>query len=133
MLAPLPPYAVAPPAFPFPALARLAGRAPLGGPREAVLACYLAARLAHDALDTPGGAVPPSLRHARTRGARAWLGAIALPSAVRGPVARLIDASTADDPASLRSPLVAVIAVTAAYLDPAARSELDRFAQTLAG
>lgn len=133
MLAPLPPYAVAPPAFPFPALARLSGQAALGGPREAVLACYMAARLAHDALDTPGGAVPPSLRLARSRGARAWLGALAVPAPVRAPVAKLMDASTLNDPAALRPTLAAVIAVTAAYLDPAARSELDHLAQALAG
>ncbi|MDE3173276.1 MAG: hypothetical protein KGN74_09395 [Gemmatimonadota bacterium] len=133
MLAPLPPYAVAPPAFPFPALARLAGRAPLGGPREALLACYMAARLAHGALETPGGSVPPSLRLARGRGARAWLGALAVPPAVRAPVAKLIDASTSNDPVALRPPLAAVIAVTAGYLDGPARSELDHLTQALAG
>ena len=133
MPAPLPPYAVSPPAFPFPALARLAGQVPLGGAREAVLACYMAVRLAHGALDAPGGAVPPSLRHARSRGARAWLGALAVPGPVRGPVGKLIDASTLDDPAGMRAPLASVISVTAAYLDPAARSELDRLAQALAG
>jgi hypothetical protein len=124
---------VAPAAFPFPALARLAGHASLGGPREAVLACYMAARLARDAMETPGGAVPPSLRSARSRGARAWLGALAVPAPVRGPAAKLIDASTLDDPKAMHAPLAAVINVTAAYLDPAARSELDHLAQALAG
>lgn len=133
VLAPLPPYAVAPSAFPFPAVAALAGRVPLGGPREAVLACFMAARLARDAMDTSGGAVPPSLRQARSRGARAWLGALAVPAGVRGAVAKLIDASALDDPSAMRAPLNSVIGVTASYLDSAARSELDRLAQTLAG
>ena len=132
MLAPLPPYAVAPPAFPFPALAARAGAEALGGSREAVMAVFVAARLVHDALDTEAGAVPPSLRAARARGARAWLGALAVPSGVRTSVGRLIEASTSDDPAAMRAPLTSVMAVTAGYLDPASRSELDRLAQALA-
>jgi len=131
VLAPLPPYAVTPPAFPFPSLAASAGQAPLGGAREAIMACFIAARLAYDALDTAGGAVPPSLRSARARGARAWLGAMAMPPGTRGPVGKLIDASASDDPSALRAPLASVISVTAPYLDPAARSELDRLAQAL--
>ncbi len=131
--APLPPYAVTPPAFPCPALAALAGRAALGGAREAILACFMGARLARDAMDTTDSAVPPSLRQARARGARAWLGALAVPTAVRAPVAKLIDASAGDDPAAMRAPLASVIAVTASYLDAASRSELDRLTQALAG
>jgi hypothetical protein len=133
VFAPLPPYAVAPPAFPFPALAALAGSAPLGGPREALLACFMGARLARDAMDTSESAVPHSLRQARVRGARAWLGALAIPPGLRGPVGKLIDASGSDDPGAMRAPLASVIGITANYLDPAARSELDRFAQALAG
>ncbi len=132
VLPPLPPYAVAPPSFPFPALATHAGEAPLGGPRDAVLACFVAMRLVRDALESGGHAVPPSLRAARARGARAWLGALAVPGAVRGPVGRLIDATAADDPDAMRAPLAAVMNVTAAYLDAGSRSELARFAQALA-
>ena len=130
--APLPPYAVVPPAFPFPAIAAGAGHAPLGGDREVLLACFVAARLAYDALDTGAGAVPPSLRRTRARGARIWLGALAVPAAVRGPVGKLIDASSGDDAGTLHAALLAVIAVTAAYLDPASRSDLERLAQALA-
>jgi hypothetical protein len=133
VLVTLPPYAVAPTAFPCPALAAAAGRAPLGGPREALLACFMAARLAHDAMDTTVAAVPPSLRRTRARGARAWLATLATPGSVKTSVAKLIDATTADDPAAMRAPLASVIAVTASYLDPASRSELDRLVQALAG
>jgi len=49
-----PPYALAPTSFRFPALAALAGRAPLGGQREVVLAAYVVARLAHDTLAERG-------------------------------------------------------------------------------
>lgn len=132
VLPPLPPYAVAPPSFPFPILAARAGEAPLGGPREAVMACFVAMRLVRDALETGGHAVPPSLRVARARGARAWLAALAVPAAVRGPVGKLIDATVADDPGAIRTPLAAVMNVTAAYLDAGSRSELARFAQALA-
>ena len=60
MLVPQPPYALDAPAFPFPALAALAGRAPLGGQRETVLACFVAARLVRDSVGPE--AIPPSLR-----------------------------------------------------------------------
>jgi hypothetical protein len=122
---------VAPPAFPFPALAARASIEALGGAREAVMAAFVAARLVRDALDGEGGAVPPSLRAARARGARAWLGALAVPAGVRGPVGKLIDASVGNDQAAAQAPLLSVINVTAAYLDPASRSELDRLAQAL--
>jgi hypothetical protein len=95
------------------------------------MAAFVAARLAHDALELGAGAVPPSLRQARARGARAWLGALAVPAGVRGPTGKLIDASAGDDPAAMRGPLASVINVTAAYLDQASRSELDRLAQAL--
>ncbi|MGH7688491.1 MAG: hypothetical protein ACREN3_02710 [Gemmatimonadaceae bacterium] len=131
MPVPLPPYAVVPPAFPFPALAAGAGRAPLGGEREVLLACFVAARLASDTLETGGGAVPPSLRRTRARGARIWLGALAVPGGVRGPVGKLIDATATDDSDGLRHALLAVIGVTAEYLDPASRSDLERLAQAL--
>ena len=130
--APLPPYAVVPPAFPFPALAAGAGHAPLGGKREVLLACFVAARLVHDALDTEAGPVPPSLRRSRAHGARTWLGSLAVPAGVRGPIGKLIDASAGDDPAALHGALQAVIAVTATHLDPASRSDLERLAHTLA-
>ncbi len=130
--APLPPYAVVPPAFPFPALAAGAGHAPLGGDREVMLACFVAARLAYDALDTGAGPVPPSLRRTRARGARTWLGSLAVPATVRGPIGKLIEASAADDSGALHRALVAVIGVTAAYLGAASRSDLERLAQALA-
>jgi hypothetical protein len=96
------------------------------------MACFVAARLVHDAVDGGAGAVPPSLRAARARGARAWLGALAVPATMRGPLGRLIDASAADDVAAMRAALASVITVTAGHLDPGARSDLDRLAQAIA-
>jgi hypothetical protein len=117
--------------FPFPALAALAARAPLGGAREVVMACFVSARLVRDA--TGPDAIPPSLRATRASGARAWLATLAVPVAQRAPFAKLIEASATDDPAAMRAALAVVMAVTAIYIDSGARSELEHLAQALTG
>jgi hypothetical protein len=89
----LPPYALAVPSFRFRALAALAGRAVLGGPREVVLACFVGARLAAALVRGAEPALTDEVRAARASGARTWLGAIALPASTRVPLARLIDAT----------------------------------------
>lgn len=89
----LPPYALAVPSFRFRALAALAGRAVLGGPREVVLACFVGARLATALVRGAEPALSDEVRAARASGARTWLGAIALPASTRVPLARLIDAT----------------------------------------
>src|SRR4029079_1599332 len=66
-----PPYALAPTNFRFPALASLAGRAPLGGRREVVLGASVAARLAHDTLAERG--LSTETRVDRAAHARTWL------------------------------------------------------------
>jgi hypothetical protein len=123
-----PPYALAPTFFRFPALAALAGRAALGGPREVALAVYLGARLAHDAL--PEGGLSPALRTARMTGAKTWLASLALPSPVRPALARLIEAS-ASTPVAAAQAVREVMTITAGFLDQHARLELDRLAATL--
>ena len=123
-----PPYGLAPTPFRFPALAALAGRAPLGGRREVALATYLAARLADDVL--PENGLPPAIRAERAIGAKNWLSTVALPSPIRQPLARLIDASAGDVQAASQA-LRAVIAVTAEVLDRAARLEVEKLAETL--
>jgi len=124
----LPPFALAPTSFRFPALATLAGRAALGGHREVALAVYLGARLAHDTLPERG--LPQPLRATRTANARTWLSNLALPQPIRPALARLVDAS-AGSPASAAEAVRAVIAVTADFLDQHARLELDRLAASL--
>lgn len=106
----------------------LAGRAALGGRREVALAVYLGARLAHDALPERG--LAPNVRASRTANARTWLSNLALPQPVRPVLVRLLDAS-AGSPSSAAEAVRAVIAVTADFLDPNARLELDRLAATL--
>ena len=124
-----PPYGLIAPTFRFRALASLAGRAALGGPREVALGVYLAARLVQDALS--GQAVFEAARASRAAGARVWLATLALPAHVRTTLAQLIDASL-EDALGMHAALAGVIGSTASYLDGAARSELERLAQTIA-
>ena len=127
----LPPYALAAPAFRFRNLAALAGRAPIGGAREVALACFVAARLVNDCCD-PTLDFDDEARAARCAGAKGWLGTIAIPGPVRTPVAKLADASANGHPEAM-APLVTALAKAAdAFLDPAARAELDALATRLA-
>lgn len=113
--------------FRFPALASLAGRAPLGGDREVALATYLAARLAHDALVDHGISQP--VRAERAVHAKSWLATLSLPASIRPALARLMDASGGDAKA-VSAALRTVIGATASRLDPPARTELHRLAET---
>jgi hypothetical protein len=123
-----PPYALASTSFRFAALASLAGRAPLGGHREVAIATYLAARLAQDVL--PGRGLSSPTRAERAVHARNWLATLTLPTPVRPALMRLVDAS-AGEPLSLSPAVRAVILATAAFLDTAARMELDQLAVAL--
>jgi hypothetical protein len=125
------PYALVTPAFAFRALAVLAGRAPLGGPRETALATLVAARLAL-------GSAPPTplaaaARRARAEAGRLWLSSVTVPAAVRSAIARLVDASGGDDPRAVIAALAKVTDVTAPHLTRNARSELDRLGARLSG
>lgn len=129
--APRAPYALEPTEFPFPGLAAMAGRAPLGGPREVALACFLVARIVRDA--TGAAAMESEQLAARTQGAKHWLASAALPASIRTPLGRLIEACGADDRNGIRLALAAVMTVTANSLDSGARLELGRLAQAIAG
>jgi len=122
-----PPYALAPTPFRFPALASLAGRAPLGGEREVALATYLAARLAHDALTDRR--IPQPVRAERATSAKSWLATLSLPTAIRPALARLVEASGADA-SGVGTALRALITATSNRLDGPARSELNRLAES---
>jgi hypothetical protein len=124
-----PPYALAGIEFPFRALAALAGRAPLGGAREAALAALLGARLVEAML--PPTSLPTGARKARADGARLWLTSVALTAPVRQAVSRLVEASAGDDPRQAAHALTRVTEVTAQHLDRGARLELDRLGTRL--
>jgi hypothetical protein len=127
----LPPFALAAPTFRFRHLASLAGRAPIGGAREVALACFVAARLAADC--TPFLPEDAGGRAARCAGAKAWLGTMALPAAVRALVSQCAELSVAG-PATMVGREVAGLALAAGtFLDHSSRAELDALALTLQG
>ncbi len=126
----LPPYALPAPLFPFPHLASLAGRAPIGGAREVALACFVAARLAADCLTDRQDLAPPG-RAARSAGARGWLGTLALPAVVRAPLLRCVETTADGSAASIAEEVAQVALAGAAYLDPGSLAELDLLAVAL--
>jgi hypothetical protein len=127
---PLPPYALAAPSFPFPHLASLAGRAPIGGAREVALACFVAARLAGDC--GPGVADPADpARAARVAGAKGWLGTLTLPAEVRGPLIRCVESTAQGLARTVAHELSALAAAGASYLDGGSRAELETLAAAL--
>ncbi len=126
----LPPYALATPSFPFPHLAGLAGRAPIGGTREVALACFLAARLAADCAENGAEFAEPG-RSERCLGAKGWLGTLALPAAFRAALIRCVEATAEGSPAAVAGELAELATAGDAYLDPGSRAELDALAATL--
>ena len=126
----LPPYALPSPAFPFPHLANLAGRAPIGGAREVALACFVAARLAADCsaaapeLDEPG-------RAARSAGAKGWLGTLTLPPALRASLLRCLESTADGSPAAISRELNELAMAGSGYLDAGSRAELDALVAAL--
>jgi hypothetical protein len=126
----LPPYSLTSLTFPFPALAALAGRLPLGGGREVALASLMAARLANAMLGPEP--VPVEDRAARAAGARVWLASLALPSTIRAPFVRCIEA-TASTALAAGGAVRSLLAVAGAHLDGPSAQELDRLARRLAG
>lgn len=122
------PYSLEPLAFPFPSLAALAGRLPLGGGREVALASLLVARLARGLLRSDVIGIPE--RVARAASAKVWLASLALPAATRVPFARCIDA-TAGSALQVAGALRSVIAVTGPHLDGPAVIELEQLTRSL--
>lgn len=125
------PYALPAVQFPLRALAQAAARAPLGGPRESILATLLGARLAIALLHRD--LIDHVVRAARADAARAWIGTIAIPAVPKAAVTRLIEASAKGDATLTAAALAKVTEVTAPYLDKAARSELMALGAALTG
>lgn len=129
--APRAPYSLEPIAFPFPALAAMAGHAALGGPREIALACFLVARITRDAASGRSG-LAREQRRERAQGAKHWLGSASIPGPIRTALVRLAEATAGEDRSAIKAALDSVMTVTANQLDPAARLELSRLAQAIA-
>ncbi len=129
--APRAPYSLEPTAFPFPALATMAGRAPLGGPRELALACFLVARIVGDSVET-GEVLSAEQKVARARCAKHWLGGASLPNPAKSALVHLAESTEGTDRRATRAALDYVMTVTANQLDPGARLELGQLAQAIA-
>ena len=124
------PSALAAPVFPFRSLALLAGRAPLGGPREIALATFVAARLAAStAVPAP---LDGAVRARRAEAARQWIGSVALPPGVRAAFLRLAACTGEENVPATHAAMAKVMELTAATLDRSARAELDRLLARLA-
>jgi hypothetical protein len=130
ILATAPPFALAATPFRFRALASLAGRAPLGGEREVVLACYVVGRLV-------AGLLPPyrlSTDAIRARAAlvRTWLGAHALTANCRTACSNVIEAVIAGELSAVHAALVELTAVVAPHLDTLAAGEMAGLVRAIA-
>lgn len=123
------PYALQVPVFRLRGLADAAARAPVGGPREAVLAALLCARLA--AATLPPNGLTAAQRATRAESARAWLGTVALQPVPKAAARRLLDAVTGTDLGATATALAKVTDVTAPWLDRGARSVLESLVQAL--
>ena len=123
------PYSLAVPSFPFRHLAALAGRAAIGGTREVALACFMVARVASLAGMDPQD--DPAARTLRATAARAWVGTLALPPAVRAPVLRCAETSATGTRGAVARDLEAVIAAAASFLDNPARHDLELLVASL--
>ena len=125
-----PPYSLRSLAFPFPALAALAGRLPLGGGREIALASLTVARLAVAMLEPDP--LAPADRATRAAAARVWLASLALPTTMRAPFIRCFDA-TAGTALGAAGAVRSLLTIISAHLDAPSGQELDRLARKLAG
>jgi hypothetical protein len=119
-----PPYALAPVVFRFRALTALAGRLPLGGEREVVMALLVGARLADGC--TTRDALPGELRAARGQGARHWLGTLTLPAATRSAAQQVADASGGKSREGVATALDRLVTIAAPALDAPSRAELKQ-------
>ena len=124
-----PPFALAQPAFLFPALARHAGAAPLGGRREVALAAFVAAGLAAGLL--PPHPLDAGVRATRAAAARPWLATLMLPAALRVPFVRVIDATGHADAGPVVAALERLQPDVAEHLDADSRAELEQLAVAL--
>jgi hypothetical protein len=132
VVAPRAPYSLEPTAFAFPSLAAMVGRASLGGPREAAMACLLVGRVARDALSLRDLLTSEQLKN-RAGTAKHWLGAAAIQPQLKAALGRILDATSSGDASTLKVALDGVMTITANQLDPGARLELGRLAQAIAG
>jgi len=124
-----PPYALASVVFRFRALAALAGRLPLGGERELVMALWMGARLADGC--TAREQLPGPLRKARVSAARHWIAALSLGVAARSAANQLAESSGGESREQVIVSLERLVTLVQAQLDPPSRTELRQLIAAL--
>jgi hypothetical protein len=70
-------------------------------------------------------------RASRSAGAKAWLGTLALPAAVRTPLTRCADATADGTKTAIGRELSALATAASVYLDAPSRAELEALAGSL--
>ena len=104
----------------------------MGGEREVVLGCFMAARLASFAADAPAGdATLVEARRQRAAAARTWFAGLALPAALRTLFGKIVDASAAGDLPELGARLSALTETASRFLDEPARVEMHALVERL--
>lgn len=133
MTAPLaaPPYALQSVELAYPGLAALAARAPVGGQREAALACITLIRLGLATVQPIE--LTTELRRERAEAARAWLSTLPLSASHRPLLTRAINATASATRAELAAEIDLVAEALDGVLDRAAIADLTAAAQRLRG
>lgn len=120
----LPPYALVRSNFPFPGLAAQVGRAGLGGPREAILASLIVARLCISLL--PPYDISFEDASARSLHAKNWLCGLTLGVALKGMLTSVIEAAGKIDRKAVADGLEKLAGSPSAGLDGNSREEMDK-------
>jgi hypothetical protein len=109
----------------------MCGRAPLGGPREIALACFVVGRLVVDAA-SDSAVLDSEQKRTRAQGTKHWLSSASIPAPIRAALNRLAESTASDEKGVIKAALDSVMTVTASNLDSGARLELGRLAQAIA-
>lgn len=120
----LPPYALARSTFPFPGLAAQVGRAGLGGPREAILASLIVARLCNALL--PPYDISFEDAAARSVQAKNWLCGLTLGVGLKNILTSIIEAAGKIDNAAIADGLEKLVASPSVGFDGASREEMEK-------
>ncbi len=122
----MPPYALERLNFPFPALAAQVGRAGLGGPREAILASLIVARLCISLL--PPYDISFEDAAARSVQAKNWLSGLTLGVGLKNILTLAIEAAGRIDHPAVADELEKLAGNASAAFDGAAREEIEKLA-----
>ncbi len=125
----LPPYALARSNFPFPGLAAQVGRAGLGGPREAILASLVIARLCNALL--PPYDISFEDAAARSAQARNWLCGLTLGVGLKNILTSIIEATAKIDHLAAAEGLEKLTGSPSAGFDSSSREEIEQLAATM--